>query len=153
MKWLFGLLLPVILLIGCSSQSGQKEPAEEVSGEMNEQQAELAVNPVQTDQQIEFQMSLKNKSESPIDFTFSSGQKFELTVHDQQNKELYRYSKDRMFTQAFQTMTLMPNETYDFLDVWKNASGPGTYTVTVTFLGKSDQIGKRLKTVKTFEVK
>ncbi|MCS3382879.1 proteinase inhibitor, partial [Bacillus velezensis] len=35
MKWLFGLLLPVILLIGCSSQSGQKEPAEEVSGEMN----------------------------------------------------------------------------------------------------------------------
>lgn len=59
MKWLFGLLLPVILLIGCSSQSGQKEPAEEVSGEMNEQQAELAVNPVQTDQQIEFQMSLK----------------------------------------------------------------------------------------------
>lgn len=81
MKWLFGLLLPVILLIGCSSQSGQKEPAEEVSGEMNEQQAELAVNPVQTDQQIEFQMSLKNKSGSPIDFTFSSGQKFELTVH------------------------------------------------------------------------
>lgn len=62
MKWLFGLLLPVILLIGCSSQSGQKEPAEEVSGEMNEQQAELAVNPVQTDQQIEFQMSLKTKA-------------------------------------------------------------------------------------------
>lgn len=52
MKWLFGLLLPVVLLIGCSSQSGQKEPAEEVSGEMNEQQVELAVNPVQTDQQI-----------------------------------------------------------------------------------------------------
>ncbi|AOC90539.1 BsuPI-related putative proteinase inhibitor [Bacillus sp. L381] len=153
MKWLFGLLLPVILLIGCSSQSGQKEPAEEVSGEMNEQQVELAVNPVQTDQQIEFQMSLKNKSGSPIDFTFSSGQKFELTVHDQHNKELYRYSKDRMFTQAFQTVTLMPNETYDFSDVWKNVPGPGTYTVTVTFLGKSDQIGKRLKTVKTFEVK
>ncbi|MEG9463714.1 MAG: proteinase inhibitor, partial [Bacillus amyloliquefaciens] len=37
--------------------------------------------------------------------------------------------------------------------VWKNVPGPGTYTVTVTFLGKSDQIGKRLKTVKTFEVK
>lgn len=88
MKWLFGLLLPVILLIGCSSQSGQKEPTEEVSGEMNEQQAELAVNPVQTDQQIEFQMSLKNKSESPIDFTFSSGQKFELTVHDQDRKSV-----------------------------------------------------------------
>ena len=58
-----------------------------------------------------------------------------------------------MFTQAFQTVTLMPNETYDFSDVWKNVPGPGTYTVTVTFLGKSDQIGKRLKTVKTFEVK
>lgn len=125
MKWLFGLLLPVILLIGCSSQSGQKEPAEEVSGEMNEQQAELAVNPVQTDQQIEFQMSLKNKSESPIDFTFSSGQKFELTVHDQHHKELYRYSKDKMFTQAFQTVTLMPNETYDFSDVWKKRARSG----------------------------
>ncbi|MCY9371697.1 BsuPI-related putative proteinase inhibitor [Bacillus haynesii] len=112
----------------------------------------LTVEPVQKQGEIEFRMSVVNHTDDTAEFEFSSGQKFELIVSDKEGNERYRYSKGKMFTQAFQTMTLNPKESYDFTDVWKEVPEPGTYEVNVTFLGRSEQLAT-LRAGKTFEVK
>ncbi|MCY8346475.1 BsuPI-related putative proteinase inhibitor [Bacillus haynesii] len=112
----------------------------------------LTVEPVQKQGEIEFRMSVVNHTDDTAEFEFSSGQKFELIVSDKEENERYRYSKGKMFTQAFQSMTLNPKESYDFTDVWKEVPEPGTYEVNVTFLGRSEQLAT-LRAGKTFEVK
>ncbi|MCY7950626.1 intracellular proteinase inhibitor [Bacillus inaquosorum] len=119
---------------------------------MENQEVVLSVDAIQEPEQIKFNMSLKNQSERAVEFQFSTGQKFELVVYDSENKERYRYSKDKMFTQAFQNLTLEPGETYDFSDVWKEVSEPGTYEVKVTFKGRAENL-KQVQAVQQFEVK
>ncbi|WP_311187429.1 BsuPI-related putative proteinase inhibitor [Bacillus atrophaeus] len=151
MKRLLVMLLPVLLLIGCG-QKEQSEPDKEVSGGMENQEVVLTVEPIQEPEQIKFNMSLENQGENAVDFQFSTGQKFELVVYDSEHKERYRYSKDKMFTQAFQNLTLEPGETYDFSDEWKEVPEPGTYEVKVTFKGKAEHL-KQIQAVQQFEVK
>ncbi|AUZ28651.1 proteinase inhibitor [Bacillus subtilis] len=119
---------------------------------MENQEVVLSVDAIQEPEQIKFNMSLKNQSERAVEFQFSTGQKFELVVYDSEHKERYRYSKDKMFTQAFQNLTLESGETYDFSDVWKEVPEPGTYEVKVTFKGRAEHL-KQVQVVQQFEVK
>jgi hypothetical protein len=150
-KRLLVMLLPVVLLMGCGKHE-RTEPDKEVSGGMENQEVVLSVDAIQEPEQIKFNMSLKNQSERSVEFQFSTGQKFELVVYDSDHKERYRYSKDKMFTQAFQNLTLEPGETYDFTDEWKEVPEPGTYEVKVTFKGKAENL-KQVQAVQQFEVK
>ena len=94
----------------------------------------------------------KNESDRDIEFTFNTSQKFELSVYDEDGNEKYRYSKDRMFTQAIQSFVLKADETYDFQDTWSNGVEPGTYEAVVTFKGKAEGL-KQITEKKTFQVK
>ncbi|ASB90149.1 Intracellular proteinase inhibitor [Bacillus sonorensis] len=145
-------MIVLLLFIGGCGQNRESGPVKEVSGEMNNGSVVLTVEPVQKQDEIEFNMSVVNHSDEAVEFEFSSGQKLELIVSDKEGNERYRYSKGKMFTQAFQKMTLQPKETYDFTDVWKEVPEPGAYDVNVTFLGRTEQLGV-LRAGKTFEVK
>lgn len=129
-------MIVMLLFVGGCGQNGDQVPDKEVSGEVNNGSVTLTVEPVQKQGEIEFRMSVVNHTDDVAEFEFSSGQKFELIVSDKEGNERYRYSKGKMFTQAFQTMTLKPKESYDFTDVWKEVPEPGTYEVNVTFFGK-----------------
>ncbi|KMM57874.1 proteinase inhibitor [Bacillus glycinifermentans] len=146
------LLTVLLLIVGGCGQNGGSGPAKEVLGEMSNGSVVLTVEPVQKQDGIEFRMSVVNHSDEAVAFEFSSGQKFELIVSDKEGNERYRYSKGKMFTQAFQTMTLNPKETYDFTDVWKEVPEPGVYDVNVTFLGRAEQLAV-LRAGTSFEVK
>ncbi|MGO4899948.1 BsuPI-related putative proteinase inhibitor [Bacillus sp. GM2] len=145
-------MIVMLLFVGGCGQNGDQVPDKEVSGEVDNGSVTLTVEPVQKQGEIEFRMSVVNHTDDVAEFEFSSGQKFELIVSDKEGNERYRYSKGKMFTQAFQTMTLNPKESYDFTDVWKEVPEPGTYEVNVTFLGRSEQFAT-LRAGKTFEVK
>ncbi|EWH23183.1 proteinase inhibitor [Bacillus haynesii] len=147
---LISMIVMLLFVSGCG-QNGDQVPDKEVSGEVDNGSVTLTVEPVQKQGEIEFRMSVVNHTDDTAEFEFSSGQKFELIVSDKEGNERYRYSKGKMFTQAFQSMTLNPKESYDFTDVWKEVPEPGTYEVNVTFLGRSEQLAtlegrtKRLK--------
>ncbi|MBL7243129.1 proteinase inhibitor [Bacillus altitudinis] len=119
---------------------------------MGEKTVVLTVDPVQKGSSVQFHMSLKNESDRDIEFTFNTSQKFELSVYDEDGNEKYRYSKDRMFTQAIQSFVLKADETYDFQDTWSNGVEPGTYEAVVTFKGKAEGL-KQITEKKTFQVK
>ncbi|WP_353856153.1 BsuPI-related putative proteinase inhibitor [Bacillus sp. Bos-x628] len=151
MKKLLVLLFIPLILAACGSQKND-EPEKEVSGQMGEKTAVLTIDPVQKGASVQFQMSLKNRSDHDIEFTFNTSQKFELRVYDENGNEKYRYSKDRMFTQAIQSFVLKANETYDFQDTWSSGVEPGTYEVVVSFKGKAEGL-KQITEKKMFQVK
>ncbi|MGM0757087.1 MAG: BsuPI-related putative proteinase inhibitor [Bacillota bacterium] len=146
------VLLLVLLVLAACGQQKKDEPNKEVSGQMGEKTVVLTVDPVQKGSSIQFNMSLKNESDRDIEFTFNTSQKFELSVYDENGNEQYRYSKDRMFTQAIQSFVLKKDEAYDFQDKWSNGVEPGTYEAVVTFKGKAEGL-KQITEKKTFHVK
>ncbi|MFP3421151.1 BsuPI-related putative proteinase inhibitor [Bacillus sp. SIMBA_154] len=146
------VLLLVLLVLAACGQQKKDEPNKEVSGQMGEKTVVLTVDPVQKGSLVQFNMSLKNESDRDIEFTFNTSQKFELSVYDENGNEQYRYSKDRMFTQAIQSFVLKKDEAYDFQDTWSNGVEPGTYEAVVTFKGKAEGL-KQITEKKTFHVK
>jgi hypothetical protein len=69
---------------------------------------------------------VRNEGEKPLDITFGNGQEAEVIL-SQEGIEKYRWSADKLFTEAIKTVTLQPGELYsvsisDTLDV-----PPGRY--------------------------
>ena len=81
-----------------------------------------------------FTIAVDNASPGPVSLTFPSGQRYDIVVMSGE-LELWRWSADRAFTQAFGEQTFQPGLTLLGREVWewRDNSGaplpPGTYRV------------------------
>ena len=75
---------------------------------------------------VEFAFTVTNASTEPIDLEFRSGKVADVAVYDD-GVEIWRWSEDRMFTQALDTETLAPGESFRHEATWENPP-PGEYT-------------------------
>lgn len=71
---------------------------------------------------LHFLLQVTNASAAPVQLTFRSGQSFDFVVL-QDGRELWRWSADRMFTQAIRNVTLAPGETRTYDASWSPPSG------------------------------
>ncbi|UAC49057.1 hypothetical protein K6959_03925 [Bacillus aquiflavi] len=69
-------------------------------------------------EQIDFELILKNNEKHPISFEFPTSQKYEITLYDQSGQEIYRYSKDRAFLQMIQPLTIKPESAVTWSESW-----------------------------------
>lgn len=69
----------------------------------------------QTDS-VEAYITLTNQTAEPIELTFNSGQLFDIYLYDSNDNLVNQWSNGRMFTQAFQTITLEPGQKKRFGD-------------------------------------
>lgn len=74
---------------------------------------------------VTFAFSVTNPDTEPVDLTFRTGMVADVAVY-QGGVEVWRWSDDRMFTQAIETQTLAPGETLVFEASWDDSS-PGSY--------------------------
>lgn len=65
-----------------------------------------------------FTIKLVNDSDQEIEVTFSSGQKYEIVVTDKEGEEVYRYSANKRFTQALETLTIPAKNQLSWKDQW-----------------------------------
>lgn len=113
----FGLLL----LAACSPQPAADEPG--VPGEdapVSGEPAPALIATLEADQfrdSVSFTYRVTNVSEQPVELTFSSGQSFDVIVENG-GTELWRWSGDRMFTQALRQVAIAPGETLAFDATW-----------------------------------
>lgn len=152
-KWV--ILFSFLILCGCS-QSSEKDRAEEVSGNLDKKEVHLTVDARENSENVEFVISLLNNTEEEKSFEFRSGQIYEIIVRDTAGKEVYRYSKDRMFTQALQYVKLAPGESKEWKDIWNyqldgKRVDAGEYIVTVTLKGQAEGV-KMLSAKEAFQV-
>ncbi|USK34772.1 proteinase inhibitor [Bacillus sp. F19] len=156
MKKLVFIMLGLLFLVGCGQTAENKDEAEEVSGDVETKEVQLAVETKESPESVQINITLKNNTNEEKNFEFSSGQKYEIIITDSNGAEVYKYSKGRMFTQALQYLTLPPGESQTWQETWdKKSAGKkveaGEYTVTVLLTGKAEGV-KALEAKAKFKV-
>lgn len=82
---------------------------------------------------VNFVLQVTNTTESAIGLSYPTGQSFDFVVSDATGAEVWRWSADRMFTQAVREEEIAAGETITFSAVWPVAGRPrGEYVVTGT---------------------
>lgn len=97
---------------------------------------------------VEVTVVARNVSNSPLSLVFTSGQRLDLVVRRPRGDEVWRWSHDKAFTQAIQTVVLRPQDTTVIREAWdqRDLQGhrvdPGTYEVIAIFMGRIDGAGR-----------
>lgn len=66
---------------------------------------------------VYFVLQVTNAASEPIDLTFPTGQTFDIVVEEGE-REIWRWSADRMFTQAIRHERIEPGETHIYEGEW-----------------------------------
>jgi Intracellular proteinase inhibitor len=145
MKKLVFIMLGLLFLAGCGQTAENKDEAEEVSGDVETKEVQLAVETKESPESVQINITLKNNTDEEKNFEFTSGQKYEIIITDPNGAEVYKYSKGRMFTQALQYLKLSSGESQTWQETWdKKSAGnkikAGEYTVTVLLTGKAEGV-------------
>lgn len=88
--------------------------------------------------QVVYIYSIKNQTEQEKTFVFSSGQTIDFELRNDKGEVVYKDSKNKMYTQAIQEITVKQGEEFSQKVVLPNV-GSGTYTLTVWLTAKGDQ--------------
>ncbi|WP_299746691.1 BsuPI-related putative proteinase inhibitor [uncultured Rossellomorea sp.] len=88
--------------------------------------------------QIVYVYSIKNQTEQEKTFVFSSGQTIDFELRNDKGEVVYKDSKNKMYTQAIQEITVKQGEEFSQKVVLPKVEG-GTYTLTVWLTAKGDQ--------------
>lgn len=91
---------------------------------------------------VRFAFHVRNNSKKKIELLFPNGQTHDIAVLDSTGREVWRWSKGRMFTQALQTKLLAHGQTLSYEERWENPPA-GTYTVIGRLNSDSHPIEQR----------
>ena len=73
-------------------------------------------------------LHVTNTADKRVELQFSSGQTHDFIILDSKGREVWRWSADRMFTQALQNKLLDPRETVTYEEEWDAAGRKGRFT-------------------------
>jgi len=94
---------------------------------------------------VVFNFELLSHYTEPKTLMFGSGQQFEITISDEEGKEVYRYSDDKFFTMALVYKDIAPGESLKWHDEWNmtNKEGEkltsGKYKAQINILAKASE--------------
>lgn len=128
--WLF-LLMAAWVLAACGNESDDlpEEPETDSGGEQIESEI---TSTVEDTGDGTYSYVVKNDTEEAMTFNFTSGQRYDFTLTDEQGNEAFRMSSISMYTQALGEEILRQGEElqYDFQIPEANLE-PGTYELEV----------------------
>ena len=102
---------------------------------------------VSVDGSVELVFHVTNATAKSMELQFASGQTHEFTVLDGTGREVWRWSSDRMFTQALQTRMLGAGETLTFRERWESPGPKGAYTVVASLSSTNHPVETRTEIV------
>lgn len=105
-----------------------------------------------TENELKIDFVLENISLQPIEFYFSTGQKYDIFVYDDKDNLVYKWSDGYSFTDAIEEKVLQPKEKLSYIEVLDNKKfKKGTYKIVIKFLTKSKSKEKFNKEELLFE--
>ena len=142
------------LIIGVLAFSAGAQPftVERTDGGLRVE-ASLARRVFTPGEPVEVTVVARNLSAAPLGIVFNSGQRVDLIVRRPRGDEVWRWSHDKAFTQAIQTLHLRPQESFALQVAWdqRDLQGrrvdPGTYEALVVFMGRTEGAGRGLATL------
>ena len=91
---------------------------------------------VKVGDEVRFQFHVTNSSSKRVELRFPSGQTHDVVVLDPQGREVWRWSRGRMFTQSMQNKVLAASDTLTFTETWRPDQS-GTYTAVASLLSEN----------------
>ena len=93
---------------------------------------------------IHFSLNLTNSSRKNLELEFPSGQEYEFAVMDSTGREVYRWGKERMFTQSLQNRLIDGGETMRFEEHAQQALPNGSYVAVATLRSSNFPVQERV---------
>lgn len=78
---------------------------------------------------ITFTLGVKNPTDSAITLRFATGQRYDFVIESAAGAEVWRWSADRVFTQALGAQVVPPGWELDYEETFAGRLAPGTYRV------------------------
>ncbi|PKG25503.1 BsuPI-related putative proteinase inhibitor [Niallia nealsonii] len=99
----------------------------------------LEMNALPRTDDMEIELKLTNNSSQRQELRFSSSQKYEIAIKSLSGEEVYRYSFNKLFTQAIQRLAINPRESLVWKERWDYKNNgqrvePGDYIVEAELL-------------------
>jgi hypothetical protein len=88
---------------------------------------------------VRFSFHVTNTSAKRVELRFPSGQTHDITVFDTHGREVWRWSRGRMFTQSMQNKVLGASDTLTFTESW-HPEHPGQYTAVASLLSQNHPV-------------
>jgi hypothetical protein len=96
-------------------------------------------------QEVRFALNVKNVGGKHAQLDFPNGQMYDIIVVDSIGREVWRWGKDRMFTQNVQNKQLGGGEEMQIAESWK--PNPGHYTAIATLTSSNYPVEERAEFV------
>ena len=146
----FGLLSAAVLAFACGPRASTGDSA----GAMRASRARNATNgpalvstlDVHVKDGVAMAFRVVNAGTKRLEVNFPSGQTHEVVVVDSLGREVFRWSKGRMFTQSLQNKVLHESDTLDYDAVWRDAPA-GKYTAIATLASENFPMEQRAEFV------
>jgi hypothetical protein len=94
----------------------------------------------------EFALAVENTAAKLVELRFPSGHTHDFVVLDEREREVWRWSAGRMFTQALQTKQLKRGDVLGYHATWKDAPS-GRYTLVASVISETHPIEVRRELV------
>ncbi len=92
---------------------------------------------------VTFTLDVTNHGPKLLELTFPSGRTHDFAVVDAAGREVWRWSRDRMFTQSLQNRQLGAAETASYAEAMPTAGLHGSYTVVATLESTNHPVVER----------
>jgi hypothetical protein len=99
---------------------------------------------VKVGESVKFAFHVTNSSAKRVELRFPSGQTHDLVVLDVQGREVWRWSRGRMFTQSMQNKILGVSDTLTFTETW-HPEHAGTFTAVAVLLSQNFPTEQRVE--------
>jgi len=147
----FGLLCAAVLAFACGPRASTGDSAGAIRTSRARSSAPNGPALVSTlhivvKNGVAMDFRVMNAGTKRLEVNFPSGQTHEVVVVDSLGREVFRWSKGRMFTQSLQNKVLHASDTLDYDAVWRNAPA-GKYTAIATLASENFPMEQRAEFV------
>lgn len=139
-------VLTVALAFACGPRSRASEPAAQGQAKSTGQPVASSFD-VRIAEGVNFALHVTNRAPKSVELTFPDGQTHDIVVLDARDREVWRWSAGRMFTQALQNRVLEESETASFEGAWSPRSAHGAFTAVASLRSESHPVERRVQFV------
>ena len=94
---------------------------------------------------LHFSLDVTNVGKKNVELQFPDGQTHDFAVLDASGREVWRWSRDRLFTQALQNRVLEPGETLTHEERWTPGDLRGSFVAVATLQSSSHPLETRVE--------
>jgi hypothetical protein len=134
----FRLVLPLLVACGLAFAYASQAPSHPYEPAKRHTVSDTisATLDVKVADGVKFAFHVTNSSNKRVELRFPSGQTHDVVVLDAQGKEVWRWSRGRLFTQAMQNKVLAASDTLTFTETWRPEL-TGAFTVVASLLSEN----------------